>query len=467
MKKEKEKQKQRGINPYLLLGAFVIIAAIASYIIPAGTFQREEAEGVSQPVVVAGTYERIEAHHAGVTELVGLLNTGMVAAASIIFLVFASTGAFMIFQKTGAFENGIGTMIKYIKRARIPDSIVLLLMVILFSFLGYVSGPDALIPFTLVACMIAVGLGFDLLVGLALVLAGAGIGFSFSAMNAAVVAVPQAIVGLPIFSAAGFRTIMWAVGTLVVAAVIILYARRVRKDPSKSLAPATKESPFALEKEIEDYTLDGRQRIIVVLFVAMFVTALTGALTMGWYLNEIGGVFILFSLVAGVVGGNRLSDVINWFIEGASATAAVAVLIGLARSIQVLFENAQVLDTIVHAVASPLSALPPSIAALLITVMTAVVHIVIPSGSGLSVAMMPILGPVGTLVGLTSQTTVLAFQVGGSVFNMITPTVGSTMAMCGIAGVPFSRWFKVGAIISVAALLVAWVFILIAVAIGL
>ena len=141
-------------------------------------------------------------------------------------------------------------------------------------------------------------------------------------------------------------------------------------------------------------------------------------------------------------------------------------MIGLARAIQVIFENASVLDTIIQSLSGPLSTLSPSVAAVFISVITAIIHIFITSGSGLSVAMMPILGPLGQIVGLTAQTTVLAFQIGGSALNMITPTLGSTMAMCGMSRVPFSKWFKFGLQIAIPVLLVAWIFILVAVRIG-
>lgn len=465
--KEKTKEKKKlGINPFILMGCFVIAAAILTYFIPAGTFERTAMDGVANPVVVPGTYQTVEANPTSITTLLGCVNKGMVDAGMIIFLVFASTGTFAVFQATGAINNGIGTMLKKLNKSRIPDSIVLLLMVFLFSFLGFVSGPDGLIPFTLVACMISVGLGYDLVVGLALILAGSGVGFAMSAMNAAVVGTPQSIIGLPLFSGAGFRTIMWLVETLVVGIVIILYAKRIKKDRAKSLCNGIDAKGLALDEDLEKYSISKSQGVVLAIFLFMSVMMVVGSLKFGWYLNEIGGLNIVCAVAAGLVGRKKLGEIIEIFVKGASATASVALLIGLARAIQVIFENASVLDTIINQMSGPLSNFSPSVSAILISVITAIIHIFITSGSGLSVAMIPILGPLGQLVGLTAQTTVLAFQVGGSALNMITPTLGSTMAMCGMSRVPFSRWFKLGLQIAIPVLVVAWIFILIAVQIG-
>ena len=462
----KKKKSSTGLNPYILLGCFVLAAALLTYFIPAGSFERTAMEGVSKPVVVPGTYQQVESNPTSISTLLGSVNKGMVDAGMIIFLVFASTGAFAIFQATGAFNNGIGVMLKKLNKSRIPESFVLLLMVFLFSFLGYVSGPDGLIPFTLVACMISVGLGYDLAVGLALILAGSGVGFSMSAINAAVVGTPQSIVGLPIFSGAGFRTVMWLVETLVVGLMIILYARRVKKNREKSICKGIDTTGLALDNDLDNYKIDKSQGMVLAIFLFMCIMMVVGSLKFGWYLNEIGGLNIVCGLAAGLVAKKKLKETIEIFVKGAATTASVALLIGLARAIQAIFEDASVLDTIIQAVSGPLSQLSPSIAAIFISVITAIVHIFITSGSGLSVAMMPILGPIGSIVGLTAQTTVLAFQVGGSALNMITPTLGSTMAMCGMSRVPFSKWFKFGLQIAIPVYFVASIFILIAVKIG-
>ena len=108
----------------------------------------------------------------------------------------------------------------------------------------------------------------------------------------------------------------------------------------------------------------------------------------------------------------------------------------------------------------------PILAAIAITVIVGIVHFFIPSGSGIAVAMMPIIGPVAMTLGLTAQTAVLAFQVGATVPNFILPTVGAYVAMCSIARVPVNKWWKFGWRLTIPLYVLSWVFVVIAVLIN-
>nr|WP_075577271.1 YfcC family protein [Olsenella timonensis] len=461
-----EKKKFRFPNPYILLLIFLALACAMTFLIPAGSYEREVVEGISNPVVVPDTYAQVANTPVTLGTLLGSIAQGMGDSAAIIFLIFFSAGTFAVFNKTGAIENGIGVMIRKINSAHIPSTAVIWLLTFLFSILGFVSGPDALVPFTLVAVSIALGLGYDLILGLALVLAGSGIGFSFSPINAAVVGTPQSIIGLPIFSGMEFRVVMWFVGTCLIALMFTLYGNKVKAHPEKSSVADVDTSGLSLSKGLDEYALSGRQIAVLVVFVLMFVFTVVGSLEFGWYLNEISGIFLVAGIVAGLIYGLKTQDIINGFVEGGASVAGTALLIGIARAIQVVLTEGNVLDTIIYYLSGPLSGMSPIIAGIFISVVVCIVHFFITSGSGLSVAMVPIIAPLGIMAGLSAQTTVLAFQVGGSVLNMIIPTLGSTMAMCGLARVPYSKWLKVGWKMCIPVVIVAWLFIILAVFIG-
>ncbi|WP_314065367.1 AbgT family transporter [uncultured Vagococcus sp.] len=463
---EKETKGFKTPSPFILLAVFLLIAAAMTYLIPAGTFERVEVEGLSRPVVVPDTYQQIKGTPTAIGDLLAAVPQGMVDSGMIIFLVFVSAGSFNVFTKTGAFESGIGVAIKKIQEKHFPKWLVIWLFTFLFSLFGFVSGPDGLIPFTLVSVSVALGLGYDLIMGLALVLAGSGIGFAMSPINGAVVATPQSVVGLPIFSGADFRTVMWFIATCIMALMLSLYARQIEKDPKKSPAYGIETKGLELTKEIKDYRINRRQVLVLLVFLAMSVLTVVGALKFDWFLIEIAGLFLLGGIVGGLVYGVKLEDIFKGFVEGGSTTASVMLLIGFARGIQVLLERGNVLDTIINVLSKPLANFNPVAAGILISVITAFIHIFITSGSGLAVAMMPILGPIGLVAGLSMQTTILSFQMGGSILNMITPTLGSTMAMCGLARVPFDKWFKIGVKLAIPIMLFAWVAIMVAHLIG-
>jgi uncharacterized ion transporter superfamily protein YfcC len=100
------------------------------------------------------------------------------------------------------------------------------------------------------------------------------------------------------------------------------------------------------------------------------------------------------------------------------------------------------------------------------SIITGIVHFFIPSGSGLAVSLMPVLSPLGTIIGISPQTTVLAFQVGATVPNYIFPTIGATMAMLGIARVPLDRWLRFAIKLTFWTFVISWIFIAVAVQIG-
>ncbi|OJG88965.1 hypothetical protein RV15_GL001701 [Enterococcus silesiacus] len=437
-----------------------------TFLIPAGSFDRETVEGIANPVVVPGTYKRIDSTPVTLGLLLGSISQGMGESSAIIFLVFLSAGAFVVFNKTGAIEGGIGVMIQKIQKAHVPSSVVIWLLTFLFSILGFVSGPDALIPFTMVAVSISLGLGYDLILGLALVLAGSGIGFAMSPINAAVVGTPQSIIGLPIFSGMGLRVAMWFVNTCVIAIMFTIYGNKVKKNPEKSAVSDVDTQGLSLSKEISSYSLNPRQIGVLITFVLMFVFTVVGSLKFGWYLNEIGGIFLVGGVIAGLIYRLPVKEIISGFVEGGASVAGTALLIGIARAIQIILTNGNILDTIIQSLSGPLSSLNPIVAGIFISIVVGFVHIFITSGSGLSVAMMPIIAPLGVMAGLSLQATVLAFQVGGSVLNMIIPTLGSTMAMAGMARVPYGKWLKEGWKMAVPVVIVCWIFIIIAVLTG-
>lgn len=124
------------------------------------------------------------------------------------------------------------------------------------------------------------------------------------------------------------------------------------------------------------------------------------------------------------------------------------------------------LDTIVNALSAPLTNFGPYLAAILMTLVHGLINFLIPSGSGQAAATMPLMFPVGQMIGLTDQTSILAFQVGDGVTNLIYPTLGSLMAMCGIARVPFGQWVKFAIRVVLVVYLVCWAFLLLAVRIN-
>ena len=185
-------------HTYVILFSMIVLAAILTWILPAGQFQREVVEGLNNPVVIPESYERVPQQGVGLFGIFLAIPKGMVGSASIIFLILLSTASFGIINSTGALENGIGMLLNKINNSKTPKVAVIWLITFLFSLLGIIVGPEIQIPFTLIGVSIALGLGYDLIVGLGMIMGGGYAGFNFGPINASILGTSQSIAGLPI-----------------------------------------------------------------------------------------------------------------------------------------------------------------------------------------------------------------------------------------------------------------------------
>ena len=464
MENTKKKWYQKMPHTYLILYAIVLIAGILTWVLPAGSFERAIPEGMSRAIIVPGTYAEIDSTPVGFLALFRAIPEGMIAAGNIIFLIMLSTGCFNIINRSGALESGVGIILKKVRGSKLPGTAVIWLMTFLFSLLGVVVGPEIQIPFVAISVTIALGLGYDLMVGLALIAAGGGVGFALGPINASIIGTADAVMGLPTFSGQGLRWAMWFCGTCVTALVISLYASGVKKNPDKSFVKGISTEGFGFSQDFDQYQLNGKQAGVLVVLVGMLGVIIFGASKLGWYLNEMSAVFVIGGVLAGLVGGIKVNEIMDGFAEGAKGAANIAIIVGIARAIQVVLENGNIMDTVIYYLSAPLEGMNPYMAAIAITVIVGIIHFFIPSGSGIAVAVMPIIGPVAMMLGLTAQTAVLAFQVGAAVPNFVLPTIGAYIAMSSIAHVPVNKWWKFGVRITVPLYLISWVFVVIAVA---
>lgn len=464
---EKKKWYQKMPHTYVILFCMALLAAVLTWVLPAGSFERAIPEGMSRAVIVPGTYAAVESNPITPWALIRAIPEGMIAAGNIIFLIMLSTGCFNIIGKTGALESGVGIVLRKVNaNKKLSGTAIIFLMTFLFSLLGVIVGPEIQIPFVALAVTIGLGLGYDVMTGLAIIIGGGGCGFALSPINASVIGTSDAVMGLPTFSGQGLRWIMWFCGTVLVAAIISLYAKKVKADPEKSMTKEVDTEGMGFSKPLDEYTLNGRQKAVLLVLLGILIAIIIGASKLGWYLNEMSAVFIIGGVLAGIAGGMKLNDIMDGFSGGAKNAANIALIVGIARSIQVVLENGKIMDTVIYYLSSPLQGMSPILAAIAITVIVGIVHFFIPSGSGIAVAMMPIIGPVAMTLGLTAQTAVLAFQVGATVPNFILPTVGAYVAMCSIARVPVNKWWKFGWRLTIPLYVLSWVFVVIAVLIN-
>jgi uncharacterized ion transporter superfamily protein YfcC len=200
--------------------------------------------------------------------------------------------------------------------------------------------------------------------------------------------------------------------------------------------------PLANSEQADYPALNMRHKLILFGFVATIVVAIWGISQKGWYLYELGAIFICWGLFAAIAGKLSADTAAERFIDGVKELATTAILIGIARGIALIMEDGQILHTLVYGMSAPLSHLGAELAAVGMFIMQSILNLFIPSGSGQAYVTMPLMAPVGDLIGVNRQIAVLAYQFGDGFSNMIIPTNAVLMGIIGTAGVPYHLWFK-------------------------
>lgn len=450
-------------HPFALIFGILILAAIMTHIIPAGEFERVTLEN-GREAVKAGSFHAIEGSPASILDIFLAIPNGLIDAANIVFITFIAGATFRVLAYSGTLENGVGSAIRAIGQER--SKLLIVLTTFLFGLLGVAVGFEnviALVPIAVIVCLAIRG---DLLLGAGVSLGAVGVGFSTSPINPYTVGTSDMIAQLPLFSGAVLRSIFCVCCLSVLAWYNCRYFTRLTSGQITSSVSNVSTEGLVLSKQVGDYKLSKEDILTIIAFFALFAYLLYGVFAKGWFIEHFSAVFVMIGITTAIIHRIPINTTVDQMIKGAGAIAGGALVIGLARAIQVLLEQGQIVDTIVNALASPLGDLPAYVSAILMTMVNSVINLFIPSGSGQAMVTMPILIPLSDLIGVTRQTTILAFQVGDGFTNLIVPTAGGTLAMLALARVPYDRWVRYIAPLIGMLFLLSWVFLTIAITIN-
>jgi uncharacterized ion transporter superfamily protein YfcC len=189
-------------------------------------------------------------------------------------------------------------------------------------------------------------------------------------------------------------------------------------------------------------TMSARSWTVLLLVLATFIVFIYGVIRLEWDFDQMAALFFAMGIVAGFAGGLGVAGTSEAFVSGFKSMAYAAVLIGFARAIFVALDQGRIVDTIVHELVSPLQHLPIAACAIAMMGVQAIIHFPVPSVSGQAVLTMPLLVPVSDLIGLSRQVTVLAFQYGAGLTELVTPTNGAVVAVAAASGVKFGDWLS-------------------------
>lgn len=457
-------------HTYVIIGSLILLAALATWLIPGGAYQRVEVETPvgKRMVIQHDSYAPAPAEPHGPWRAVKSVMLGMTHhdATPIIFFILIVGGAFGIITETRAVDAALAALVRRIgERKRLVIPVVMAA----FSLGGATFGMcEETIPFVAMMVPLAIGLGYDSLTGASMVYVAAMTGFATAFLNPFTVGIAQGIARIPIFSGLAYRVFLWLLFTTVAIVWVMRHARRVAANPEASpMRDLDLARPDAHAEGGEPEPFSGDRMLVMLIIVAAFAAIIHGAIRLGWYIDEMVAVFLIAGIACALVTRMPLNRAADSFSRGVAGIANAALLVGLARTVVVILENAKVMDAILHGVAKIVGGLPPAVSVQCMYAFQTITNFFVPSGSGQAALTMPLMAPLSDMVGITRQTAVLAYQFGDGFTNIIIPTSAVTIAVLGMAGIPWERWarfiaplvalyFLLGAILLVPPVLFGW-----------
>lgn len=444
MSDDKQKKKNGFKMPhiYVILFVFGIVAAAATYLIPAGEFERVELEN-GRAAVDPESFTYVESTPTGAVEFLTAIPRGLVDAGEVVFFTLIIGGMFMVLRESGIIEVAVDKMARKFSKKSI---LVIPVLITVFASIATLIGTAELsLVYIPVIIPLIIALGYDSMTAAAIALCGTVVGYTVGVLNPVNTGLAQTISEIPTFSGLGFRLILFAVVLVITILFVMRYARKVQRNPEASLVyeeDAEKRRTYTSIGDQQPLKASSRQiagAFVVLLFFGILIWGVT---TQGWFMIEMAGLFIVMGVVVGLVSGLNLTRISEAFTKGFREVLMGAIIVGLARSIAVILEDGQVMDTIVNGLGTVVGDLPPALAAAGMYFVQLIINFVIPSGSGQALVTMPIMAPLADMVNVTRQTAVLAFQLGDGFAHILYPTSGYFMAALAIAGVEWHKWIK-------------------------
>ncbi|KKO44708.1 short-chain fatty acid transporter [Arsukibacterium ikkense] len=422
-----------------LLFAMMVIAMIATWIVPQGAFEMQTLDSGRQ-AVVPGTFTLIEdKNYMTPWQLLTAIPRAFASAQDVIFFVMILGGVLSIARATGTVDALIGRMLE-----RFGEKPQILIFMVVFCFAmasSFIGTAGEYIPFVLILVALCKAMRLDAMTAVGMTVAGYGIGYGISAVNPFTLVIAQQIAELPILSGWPLRAAIFLPFVLIGFHHVWSYSKKVLADPANSMV-ADLPCPLGDSNAVDYPKLALKHKLILGSFLATIAMVAYGIRIHGWYLYQLGACFIAWGLLTVIISRLEVDVAAKKFIDGAMELTTTAILIGVARGISLVMEDGQILHSLVHGMSLPLSYVGAEIAVVGMLIIQTLLNFFIPSGSGQAFVTMPLMVPLADLLEIPRQVAVLAYQFGDGFSNMIIPTNAILMGIIGIAGIPYGHWFR-------------------------
>ncbi len=435
-------------HTFTIVFALIVLSAVLTWVVPAGEYLRLSEGG--REVVVADSYHRTDAAPQTWQVFSALFN-GFVDKADIIVFILMVGGAFWILNNSHAIDVGVMAFLRRVQRLsrfglirRLGvNNIIITLVMLMFSLFGAVFGmSEETIAFVVVFIPLAIQMGYDSIVGVCMCYVAAHVGFAGAMLNPFTIGIAQGIAELPLFSGLEYRLFCWTVLTVIGIAFVLWYAARVKAKPERS--PVHKLDDYWRTRvgEQQQASLTVRQSLILVTLLVTIVLLVVGVLVWDWYIAEISALFLAMGIVSGILDRQSADSIAKLFLEGCKDILSAALVVGLASGIIFILRDGRIIDTMLYGLSRSLAQTGEVLSLGVMYLFQTLLNLVMPSGSAKAALTMPIMTQFADLIGVSRQTTVLAFQFGDGFTNMLTPTSGVLIGVLGMARIPYGTWLR-------------------------
>lgn len=428
-------------HTFVIIFVMIVIAVGLTWVVPAGTYDFVKSAS-GRKVVDPATFHYIQSASVNPLLIPLYIIKSFSKRIDLMMVIFMAGSAFHVVTKTGALQ---AILAKGAKRFSNRLEVFIPVLTLIFGLICTTQGVNTFIPFAPVMVMLAMAMGLDSITGEAIMVLGGAIGFSTGTFNMFTTVVAQDIAELPAYSGLWYRAVCFVVFYIVTNWYLIRYAKKIKKNPTMS-------PMFDLDQEMkaEEATMDleaaseltGRMLAPLVLLVIAFAVIIYGAIVLKWGMAHMAAMFLTYSVVADLMIGTPVNTVCKDILDGSKQMLGAAFIIGMATAISGIMDAGKITYTIVHATSELLSGLPPIIIAPGMVLANTLINLFLTSGSGQAVAVMPILIPLADVLGVTRQTTVLAFNFGDGFCNYILPTSTALMGTLSVTNIPYDRWMR-------------------------
>ncbi len=437
-----ENSKFRMPTAYTILFLLIILVAIATWLIPAGAY--DYVDGVP----VAGTYHSVDPSPQGVGAVLKAAFSGFYDAVDVCVFILMVGGFLGVVMKTGAVDAGVSNIIRLLggrERWLIP------ILMLLFGLGGTTYGMwEETMAFYPLLIPVFLAAGYDAVVGISVILLGAGAGVIASTVNPFATGIAAGFAGVSLGDGIILRAIQWIVFESAAIWFVMAYAARVKKNPARSVVGVGAGKIQANVEEAPPFTT--RRKLIMVVFTATFLIMIYGVIpfdemglplpVLGWWFPELSALFLAAGVIVGFMDRQREDEIAETFVAGCADLLGVALIIGISRGITVLMNDGHITDTVLHWGEEALSGAGPLSFVVLVYLVYLPLTILIPSSSGLATLSVPIMAPLGRFAGVGGELVVTAFQSASGLVNIVTPTAAVVMGALALGHVPYDRWLK-------------------------